>query len=67
MTAGVAIAVYVQIVNETATHQNTGLRLKPVSRHSTVTIITEPIFMRKRLCSFIDDFPLESRLCKLYK
>ena len=48
-------------VNKTATRQNIGFSraLQPVSRHATATIITGPIFMRKRLYSFIDDFLLD--------
>ena len=45
--------VYNKNVDKTAT------RLQPVSRHAMATIITGPTFMRKRLCSFIDDFPLD--------
>ena len=30
--------------------------LQPVNRHAMEMIITGPTFMRKRLCSFIDDF-----------
>ena len=32
--------------------------LQPISLHAMVTIITGPTFMRKRLGSFIEDFPL---------
>ena len=50
---------YCSIV-KTAPHRNIGFPrgLKPVSRHATATIITGQTFMRKRLCSFIDDFHL---------
>ena len=33
--------------------------LQPVSRHATAMIVTGPTFMRERLHSCIDDFPLD--------
>ena len=48
-------------MNKTAARQNIGFPrgLQPFSRHATTTIITGPTFnTKKRLCSFIDDFPL---------
>ena len=47
-------------MNKTATLRNITFPrgLQPVSRHATAIIITGQTFMRKRLCSFTDDFPL---------
>ena len=45
-------------MKKTETHRTIGFprSLQPVSRHETTTVINGTTFMRKRLCSFTDDF-----------
>ena len=57
MASGSAVAVYIDCEQNGDTSKH-WVSIGPVSQHATATIITGPTFMRKRLCSFTDDFPL---------